>query len=216
MVWRIRRPARRPSYTFPKSNVYADLGELLKALGIGEAVVTILSENGAPTPVAWTRLRPPSSLMAQLALAQQQAMVAASPLQAEDGTTVDRDSAYEILLTEVAPAPEEAPEPAPRRRGRSPSGRTWPLRAVRSPPSSDPACSRASPARPPPPPDAKSPATCSARHHGVVRRAAAGNLARLLAPLADQRVELAQFFGSGVWLVLGSPCSTTQGALTKS
>jgi hypothetical protein len=131
--------------TFPKSNVYADLGELLTTLGIGEAVVTILSENGAPTPVAWTRLRPPSSLMAQLAPAQQQAMVAASPLQAEDGTTVDRDSAYEMLLTKVAPAPEEAPEPAPRRRGRSPSGRTWPLRAVRSPPSSDPACSRASP-----------------------------------------------------------------------
>jgi predicted nucleotide-binding protein len=42
--------------TFPKSNVYADLGELLTTLGIGEAVVTILSENGAPTPVAWTRL----------------------------------------------------------------------------------------------------------------------------------------------------------------
>jgi len=46
--------------SFPKSNVYADLGELLTTLGIGEAVVTILSENGAPTPVAWTRLRPPS------------------------------------------------------------------------------------------------------------------------------------------------------------
>jgi hypothetical protein len=56
--------------TFPKSNVYADLGELLTTLGIGEAVVTILSENGAPTPVAWTRLRPPSSLMAQLAPAR--------------------------------------------------------------------------------------------------------------------------------------------------
>ena len=51
--------------------------------------------------------------MAQLAPAQQQAMVAASPLQAEYGTTVDRDSAYEMLLTKVAPAPEEAPEPAP-------------------------------------------------------------------------------------------------------
>jgi hypothetical protein len=98
--------------TFPKSNLYADLGELLTTLGIGEAVVTILSENGAPTPVAWTRLRPPSSLMAQLAPAQQQAMVAASPLQAEYGTTVDRDSAYEMLLAKVAPAPEVAPEPA--------------------------------------------------------------------------------------------------------
>src|SRR5674536_303625 len=78
--------------TFPKRNVYADLGELLTTLGIGVAVVTILSENGAPTPVAWTRLRPPSSVMAQLAPAQQQAMVAASPLQAEDGTTASCDA----------------------------------------------------------------------------------------------------------------------------
>ena len=73
-------------------------------MGIGEAVVTVLSDNGAPTPVAWTRLRPPSSLMAQLDPEQQQAMVAASPLLAEYGTPVDRDSAYERLLAKVAPA----------------------------------------------------------------------------------------------------------------
>ena len=160
--------------------------------------MTILSENGAPTPVAWTRLRSPSSLMAQLAPAQQQAMVAASPLQAEDGTTVDRDSAYEMLLTKVAPAPEEAPEPA------APTPRQEPERpdvaiaggALATVLGSSLFKSFAR--RPPPPPDAKSPATCSARHYGVVRRAAAGSLARLLAPLADQRVELAQFFGSGV------------------
>jgi DNA helicase HerA-like ATPase len=97
--------------TFPKSKVYDDLGELLQNLGIGEAVVTILSENGAPTPVAWTRMRPPSSLMAQLDPAQQTAMVNASPLQAEYGTAVDRESAYEKLLAKVAPAPEQAPEP---------------------------------------------------------------------------------------------------------
>lgn len=74
-------------------------------MGIGEAVVTVLSDNGAPTPVAWTRLRPPASLMAQLDPEQQQAMVAASKLLADYGTPVDRDSAYERLLAKVAPAP---------------------------------------------------------------------------------------------------------------
>jgi DNA helicase HerA-like ATPase len=98
--------------TFPKSEVYDDLGELLTTLGIGEAVVTILSENGAPTPVAWTRMRPPASLMAQLDPAQQQSIVSASALQAEYGTPVDRESAYEKLLAKVAPAPD-APAPAP-------------------------------------------------------------------------------------------------------
>ncbi len=96
--------------TFPKSEVYDDLGELLQALGIGEAIVTILSENGAPTPVAWTRMRPPSSLMAQLDPAAQTAIVNASALQAEYGAAVDRESAYEMLLAKVAPEPEQ---PAP-------------------------------------------------------------------------------------------------------
>ena len=96
--------------TFPRSTLF-DLGELLPSMGIGEAVVTVLSDNGAPTPVAWTRLRPPSSRMAQLHPEQQKAMVAASPLLAEYGTPVDRDSAYERLLAKVAPPQPSEPEP---------------------------------------------------------------------------------------------------------
>src|SRR6478736_10028377 len=48
--------------TYPNSS-YDDLGEVLTSLGIGEAVVTVMNERGAPTPVAWTRLRAPESLM---------------------------------------------------------------------------------------------------------------------------------------------------------
>jgi DNA helicase HerA-like ATPase len=97
--------------TFPRSAVY-DLEELLPALGIGEAVVTVLSETGSPTPVAWTRLRPPTSLMAQLDPAEQARLVAASPLAARYGEAVDRESAYERLLDRVVPEPA-APAPTP-------------------------------------------------------------------------------------------------------
>jgi hypothetical protein len=38
----------------------------LTSLGIGEAVVTVLSERGAPTSVAWTRLRAPRSKMGSI------------------------------------------------------------------------------------------------------------------------------------------------------
>jgi uncharacterized protein len=51
--------------TYPKTDVY-DLESALTSLGIGEAVVTVLSERGAPTPVAWTRMRVPRSLMASI------------------------------------------------------------------------------------------------------------------------------------------------------
>ena len=48
--------------TYPHS-AYDDLGQVILSLGIGEAVVTVMNERGAPTPVAWTRLRAPESLM---------------------------------------------------------------------------------------------------------------------------------------------------------
>ena len=90
--------------TFPKSTTY-DLEELLTQLGIGEAVVTILSERGTPTPVAWTRIRPPTSLMAQVDPALQNSLVQASPLFAKYNQALDRDSAAELLAAKLAPAP---------------------------------------------------------------------------------------------------------------
>ena len=44
--------------TFPKTAFY-DLEETLTALGIGEAVVSVLDSRGSPTPVVATRLIPP-------------------------------------------------------------------------------------------------------------------------------------------------------------
>ncbi|MFI6735156.1 helicase HerA-like domain-containing protein [Nonomuraea sp. NPDC050451] len=112
--------------TFPASSY--DLERLLTELGIGEAVVTVLSETGAPTPVAWTRLRAPRTLMAPSSPDVVQGIIAASPLQQKYGTAVDRQSAYEILSAKLAeqqqaeaPAaevprePERPREPEPRR-----------------------------------------------------------------------------------------------------
>ncbi|HVU71580.1 MAG TPA: helicase HerA-like domain-containing protein [Mycobacteriales bacterium] len=89
--------------TYPKSSVY-DLTEVLPSLGIGEAIVTVLNDNGVPTPVAWTRLRAPRSQMGQLDPAQQSALVAASPVAKEYAQEIDRESAYEKLQGKLAPA----------------------------------------------------------------------------------------------------------------
>ncbi len=99
--------------TFPTSGY--DLEELLTQLGIGEAVITVLSERGAPTPVAWTRMRAPESLMGPTDPAAVAAAVAASPLQAEYGVAVDRESAYERLAARLAPPPAPAPAEEPAR-----------------------------------------------------------------------------------------------------
>lgn len=94
--------------TYPKTDVY-DLASALTSLGIGEAVVTVLSERGAPTPVAWTRLRSPRSLMAAIGNDAISAAAQASPLQAKYGKTVDRESASEKLEAKAAQAPAEQP-----------------------------------------------------------------------------------------------------------
>ncbi|ORB76127.1 helicase HerA-like domain-containing protein [Mycobacterium scrofulaceum] len=75
--------------TYPKTDVY-DLESALTSLGIGEAVVTVLSEKGAPTPVAWTRMRVPRSLMASIGTDEISKAAKASPLHDKYGQTVQR------------------------------------------------------------------------------------------------------------------------------
>ncbi|GAA3529047.1 helicase HerA-like domain-containing protein [Nocardioides daeguensis] len=86
--------------TYPRS-AYADLGEVIMTLGIGEAIVTVMGEKGAPTPVAWTRLRAPQSLMAPSSTESMEATVAASPRRAKYAEVVDRESAREILAKKL-------------------------------------------------------------------------------------------------------------------
>ena len=94
--------------TYPKTDVY-DMEKALTSLGIGEAIVTVLSEKGAPTPVAWTRMRSPRSLMGAIGNDRIAAAAKASLLQAKYGQTIDPQSAYEILQAKVAPVPASAP-----------------------------------------------------------------------------------------------------------
>lgn len=108
--------------TYPKTGVY-DLEKALTSLGIGEAVVTVLSELGAPTPVAWTRLRAPRSLMGAIGDDAIKAAAGASSLQAKYGQTVDSRSAYEILQERSAQAPpaEASGDQVPARKGAKPA-----------------------------------------------------------------------------------------------
>jgi DNA helicase HerA-like ATPase len=89
--------------TYPKTDVY-DLASALTSLGIGEAVVTVLSERGAPTPVAWTRLRSPRSLMAAIGDDAIGTAAKSSPLHYKYYETKDSESASEKLQARQAQA----------------------------------------------------------------------------------------------------------------
>lgn len=92
--------------TYPTSGY--DLGEVLTGLAIGEAIVTVMNEKGAPTPVAWTRVRAPRGSMSPTPAETIAAAVAASPLSGTYATVVDRDSAREILAVKMNAAAETA------------------------------------------------------------------------------------------------------------
>ncbi len=97
--------------TYPHS-AYDDLAQVILSLGIGEAIVTVMNERGAPTPVAWTRLRAPESLMGPADPAAMEANVKGSPLAAKYTEEIDRESAKEMLIKKVEAGAEAAEKEA--------------------------------------------------------------------------------------------------------
>ena len=87
---------RKTARTFPMTDHY-DVEKTITSLGIGEALVTVLSPKGIPTPLAATRLLPPDSLMGAIPPEDLQVRIATGMLDAKYGTPIDRESAHEII-----------------------------------------------------------------------------------------------------------------------
>ena len=104
---------RKTARTFPMTDFY-DVEKTITSLGTGEALVTVLSPRGVPTPLAATRLLAPDSLMAPIDEVQFRGRIATSPYQAKYGATVDRDSAYERITARIGNARAAAAEAAMR------------------------------------------------------------------------------------------------------
>jgi DNA helicase HerA-like ATPase len=107
--------------TYPTSELY-DVDELLTSMGIGEAAVTSLSDDGVPTPVVHTRLRAPASRIGPAPDVDRVAK--ASPLYAKYGVRTEADSARERLAARMERAEAEAAvpkQPKPRARRRKPA-----------------------------------------------------------------------------------------------
>ncbi len=91
---------RAAARTFPKTDFY-EIERTLTSLGIGEALVTVLNSNGAPTAPFATRLVPPASRMGPLTDAEFQQRLAASAQVKEYAQAVDRESARELLAARM-------------------------------------------------------------------------------------------------------------------
>ncbi|MFL5725376.1 MAG: helicase HerA-like domain-containing protein, partial [Chloroflexota bacterium] len=92
---------RKTARTFPTTEFY-DVEKTITSLGTGEALVTVLSPMGVPTPLAATRLVPPDSRMAPLTAEELAANAAASPLAGRYNQSIDPQSAHEIITARLA------------------------------------------------------------------------------------------------------------------
>ena len=84
---------------------------MLTSLGTGQAVVSVLDEKGRPAPVAPVVINVPAAVMGPAQDGTVSQVLASSPLKPKYATSVDNESAYELLAQRVQ-ADAEAAEAA--------------------------------------------------------------------------------------------------------
>ena len=113
-----------------RANPKFDAATAITELGVGEALVSFLDEKGRPCIVERSMIFPPASRLGPLTTDERQAFIQASPMLATYGTTVDRESAYEILKgkptsNQAAPGAIPAPPAAPPAGNSAPDVNDW-------------------------------------------------------------------------------------------
>ncbi|OPZ26170.1 MAG: AAA-like domain protein [Lentisphaerae bacterium ADurb.BinA184] len=115
---RDQKAVRTAAETFV-ANPRLDVAETISQLGTGEALVSCLREKGVPMPVERALICPPRCRMGAITAEERAAVRARSPIGGKYDSTVNRESAYEILTRRAAAASEEAPkEPTGKRTGK--------------------------------------------------------------------------------------------------
>ncbi len=93
-----------------RENPRFDIEDAIKEVGVGEAVTSLLIKKGMPGVAERTLIRPPSSQLGPLSKIERKAVMMASPVAGKYDTTLDRDSAFEMLAERAAKAAKEAEE----------------------------------------------------------------------------------------------------------
>lgn len=101
-----RKAIKLTAENYPISEYY-ETDEVLTSLGIGEALVSALSEKGIPTPLAATMLRAPMSRMDVLEEDELAELTKNSKLVKKYNEEIDRESAYELLIKKIETAEKE-------------------------------------------------------------------------------------------------------------
>lgn len=101
-----QKAVRAAADTFRK-NDSLDTATSITELGVGEALVSVLDEKGAPTPVERLLVCPPQSQIGPLTAEHRIEHLKRSPFSGRYDQAMDRESAYEILAEKISAASEQ-------------------------------------------------------------------------------------------------------------
>ncbi|MGL6042875.1 MAG: helicase HerA-like domain-containing protein, partial [Sandaracinobacteroides sp.] len=102
---RDQKAVKAAATTF-RQNPEVDVEREIQELKTGEALVSLLMADGAPSPVERVFIRPPASRVGPLEPGERKVMLSSSPVLGKYDETVDRESAFELLSVKVNAAAE--------------------------------------------------------------------------------------------------------------
>jgi uncharacterized protein len=111
---RDQRAVRAAADTF-RANPKLDVGTAITELGVGEALVSTLQDEGAPSVVERTLVRPPCSRIGPATAEERQVVMSRSPIAGRYDQAIDRESAYEVLQSRAKQAAHAAAAEAEQR-----------------------------------------------------------------------------------------------------
>lgn len=106
---RDQRAIRAAAETF-RINPDLDVETAITELKVGEALVSTLMADGAPSPVERTMIRPPRSRIGPISVGERAAIIGASPVAGLYDEPVNRESAFEVLAQKAQDAADTAEE----------------------------------------------------------------------------------------------------------
>jgi len=89
--------AVRAAATTFRANPGVDVATVITELKVGEALVSLLQPDGAPSPVQRTLIKPPSSRVGPVTPVERGVLISTDPIGNKYDTLIDRESAEEIL-----------------------------------------------------------------------------------------------------------------------
>ena len=96
-----------------RANPNFDTAEVISNLGIGQALVSVLDENGVPTVVEQVDIAPPQSHIGAIDDELRNELINISTLKSKYWDALDGESAYELLLNKIDSNPNIESEVAP-------------------------------------------------------------------------------------------------------